>query len=184
MLKKIAVLSLIITFPLFGFTSIEGNSLESAESFDSTAVIEENPLASYEAIVEKFNETYGTNYQIASQEQLECIGRSVEENIQFLTSMSEEEFWDYLYDAHLNYISNPIDLGEVVTEENEEAVTEEPTVFDQSIEESYSCELMPYYEFEETGIQRYEVPLEVESCDEKNFEEYNFVGNYRSDDDK
>lgn len=180
MLKKIAVLSLIITFPMFGFTSIEdSNSLESAESFDSTAVIEENPLASYEAIVEKFNETYGTNYQIASQEQLESIGRSVEENVQFLTSMSEEEFWDYLYDAHLNYISTPIDLGEVVTEE--------PTVFDQSIEESYSCEPMPYYEFEETGVQRYEVPLERESCDEKILKSigaYNFVGNYRSDDDK
>lgn len=81
------------------------------------AAEEENPLNFYAAIVEEFNEEYGTTYQIATSEQLERIGSSTEELIQFFNAMSEEEYRDYLYDSYLLDVSEKFEIGEIVIEE-------------------------------------------------------------------
>lgn len=64
------------------------------------AVAAEDPLNAYAEIMSEFNEEYGTSYQIATPEQLEKTGQSMDEIVDFFTEMNEEEFWDYLCDIH------------------------------------------------------------------------------------
>lgn len=71
---------------------------------------EPDELAEYRAVLSRFNTDHGTNYQLATEQQLENIGVSNQEFIAFITSMSEEEFWDYLC-----YVST----NEIATELNE-----------------------------------------------------------------
>lgn len=73
-------------------------SIPTATSY--LAVAAEDPLNAYAEIMSEFNEEYGTSYQIATPEQLEKVGQSMDEIVDFFTEMNEEEFWDYLCDIH------------------------------------------------------------------------------------
>lgn len=79
-------------------------SIPTATSY--LAVAAEDPLNAYAEIMSEFNEEYGTSYQIATPEQLEKTGQSMDEIVDFFTEMNEEEFWDYLCDIHSANLSN------------------------------------------------------------------------------
>lgn len=70
------------------------------------AVAAENPLETYDEIVSEFNDEYGTSYQIATPEQLEMTGQTMDEIVDFFTEMNEEEFWNYLCDIHSAELSS------------------------------------------------------------------------------
>lgn len=57
-------------------------------------------LSVYQKVISQFNERYNTNYQIATEQQLERVGLSLYDEIEFITTMSEEQFWDYLCQIH------------------------------------------------------------------------------------
>ncbi len=65
------------------------------------AVAVEDSLDKYVQIVADFNDEYGTTYQVATHEQLERIGKTTDEITSLFNEMSEDEFYDYLYDAYL-----------------------------------------------------------------------------------
>ena len=67
-----------------------------------TASAENNPLDKYQTIIDEFNLEYGTEYQFATKEIIESEGSSIEEMTDFFTSMSEEEFYEYIYCAYTN----------------------------------------------------------------------------------
>lgn len=77
---------------------------------------EENLLHHYAQIVENFNNTYGTTYQIASPEQLEMIGSNEEEIAQQFSQMTDDEFWEYLCNAYEADVANNYEIDEITIE--------------------------------------------------------------------
>lgn len=66
--------------------------------------------ADHNAVIRKFNEEHGTDYQIATDEQMAAIGADSEERDSFIGNMSEKEFEDYLmslYDSENKIINAP-----------------------------------------------------------------------------
>ncbi len=80
----------------------------SASNVNSVLAYEENPLDVYSEIVAEFNEDYGTDYQLASYESVTAAGFDYYEEYDKMISMTEEEFKDYLYDAHMNAVANKL----------------------------------------------------------------------------
>lgn len=113
MKKKIIVvfsvfLVSIITISVFSttmFTTAEqSDEKETAIEIQDTA--DSDPLAPYYGIVDRFNSQYGTDFQIMTDETLEVENSNRNELVAFLTSMTEEEFWNYLYDAYISTENN------------------------------------------------------------------------------
>lgn len=74
-------------------------------------------LIKYQTIVSDFNKEYGTAYQVATPAQLEKIGDSIENVTAYFSTMTEDEFWDYLYEAYsLDLADNSFDDAIEVTE--------------------------------------------------------------------
>ncbi len=60
----------------------------------------ENPLQPYQSIIDNFNEEYGTEFMFSDENVLLSEGSSKEEMVIFFTSMSYDEFNNYLFDAY------------------------------------------------------------------------------------
>ncbi len=127
---KIKILAIVISaFALIGgmllvlsrpsaipFVTVKG---EEVNSMHNEEISNENLLAPYQVIMDKFNEQYNTEFEFQNDEVLKNEGSNKEEQVSFFTSMSEEEFWDYLYDAYLSEQSSDLqDLnGKTITAE-------------------------------------------------------------------
>lgn len=61
-------------------------------------------LAHYDDLVEEFNQEHGTSYHLANKDQLEASGTTFEEHVEYITSMDDEDFFNYLNDIHENYV--------------------------------------------------------------------------------
>ncbi|MDE7098391.1 MAG: hypothetical protein K2O60_04530 [Ruminococcus sp.] len=60
-----------------------------------------NVLDKYAQIIVDFNEKYGTSYKIATPEELERTGSNIDEIEDLFIQMSEDEFYNYIYNAYL-----------------------------------------------------------------------------------
>lgn len=89
----------------FGVT-LSDSDIAAAKSFSENNA----DKADYNAVIRKFNEEHGTDYQIATDRQMAAIGADSEERDSFIGDMSEKEFEDYLmslYDSENKIINAP-----------------------------------------------------------------------------
>lgn len=80
-------------------------------AFNTCAI--ETPLSPYLSILTDFNEEHGTSYQLATEVQLSIINETSDDMIEFICSMNESEFYNYLNDAYLNDIEKNLDTEQV-----------------------------------------------------------------------
>lgn len=109
------------------------------------AVAVDNSLSKYVQIVAEFNNEYGTSYQIATPEQLCKVGKSIDEITSLFNEMSEDEFYDYLYDAYL------LDMSDKLNDNQYESVDMCTT----DIELSANAVNLPIEKQVNTGTQHY-----------------------------
>ena len=60
------------------------------------------PLKEYESKLEEINVRLGTSYALASENELEIIGESMDSQKEFITAMSLDEFESYIIDLYYN----------------------------------------------------------------------------------
>lgn len=81
---------------VFALMMVLGNTLSvSANNIDSV-------LLPYEDRLSEINEELGTNYKLATEDELNAVDTSMDNLIDFFTSMDLEEFEDYIMELHNN----------------------------------------------------------------------------------
>ena len=86
-------------------------SLTTAPLFGVAA--DEDALYEYRKIISDFNAEYETTYQIATPTQLEAVGENIEDVTTYFINMTEDEFWNYLYDAYLLDVNSTLTNDDV-----------------------------------------------------------------------
>ncbi len=102
-MKRTKLLAIILAFT----TSIPFATVHVA------AADNEETLTPYLQILDEFNNEYGTSYKLATSDQLCIIGESTDEMNDFFNSMTDSEFYDYLYEAYLLDASDEIEYEQV-----------------------------------------------------------------------
>ena len=64
----------------------------------------EDVLLPYEDRLSEINEELGTNYKLATEDELNAMDTSMDKLIDFFTSMDLEEFEDYIMELHNNSV--------------------------------------------------------------------------------
>ena len=102
----ISVATVLVMGVSFGAIRVLGNDVKA----------DEDVLNEYQDIIDEFNLKYNTEFQFASPEVLSSEGSNKDELVKFFTSMSREEFWNYLYDAYMKQQENQwVDLSTAET---------------------------------------------------------------------
>lgn len=85
-------------------------------SIASTAAEQMDPLQPYKEILAAFNEEKGTSYvMITDEEELAKTNLTIQELIDFYTSMGPDVFYDYLDEIYMRNMNTPIQSEAVVT---------------------------------------------------------------------
>ncbi len=92
----------------------------------------------YERIIAEFNSQYGTQYKIASEEELNAAKLDVDEVYNHICDLDADEFWDELYAAYQNdqdteelSISEEIYASTSMTDTSINSVLDTPTAITQ-----------------------------------------------------